>query len=743
MPSDKSHHAGKRAAEFLAPAAPLLPADSEDSQLTLALKKYLKTPDIDLIWEAYRFSDKAHAGQMRKTGEPYISHPVSVAMILAKLHLDTPTIIAALLHDVVEDTGITKQEVSDKFGVQVAELVDGLSKLDKIEFQSATEAQAENFRKMLLAMSQDVRVILVKLADRLHNMQTLDVMKPDKRRRIAKETLEIYAPIANRLGLNEIYQELEDLSFKNHYPMRYGVLSKAILAARGNRKEVVGKILDAIKGRLAEMGIDADVTGREKHLYSIYKKMTGKTIAFSQIFDIYGFRVIVKDLAACYATLGILHGLYKPIPGKFKDYIAIPKANGYQSLHTTLFGPFGTPIEIQIRSEDMHNIADAGVAAHWLYKTTDAHFTAMQQQTHQWLQRLLDIQSESADSLEFLEHLKVDLFPDEVYVFTPKGKILALSKGATAVDFAYAVHTDIGNCCVAVKINQELAPLRSELRNGDHVEIITAAHAHPNPAWLNYVVSGKARAHIRHFLKTMQSTESAHLGERMLNQALRAMHTEASKIEESQWQKLLRDYGATDKEEILTDIGLGKRLNVMVAHQLMAMGEEHGERHAKHPNKPLGTITIRGSEGMAVQFAQCCRPIPGDPILGFINKDKGLVIHTHDCPSVRKFRVDPDKWLDVEWDPETKRLFKVNLKIAAANKPGMLATIAAAIAEANANIDNISMEESDNSSYTDILFTVQVYDRVHLADVMRRLRKISDVVRMNRTKGSGAEQRAQ
>jgi GTP pyrophosphokinase len=743
MPSDKSHHAGKRAAEFLAPAAPLLPADSEDSQLTLALKKYLKTPDIDLIWEAYRFSDKAHAGQMRKTGEPYISHPVSVAMILAKLHLDTPTIIAALLHDVVEDTGITKQEVSDKFGVQVAELVDGLSKLDKIEFQSATEAQAENFRKMLLAMSQDVRVILVKLADRLHNMQTLDVMKPDKRRRIAKETLEIYAPIANRLGLNEIYQELEDLSFKNHYPMRYGVLSKAILAARGNRKEVVGKILDAIKGRLAEMEIDADVTGREKHLYSIYKKMTGKTIAFSQIFDIYGFRVIVKDLAACYATLGILHGLYKPIPGKFKDYIAIPKANGYQSLHTTLFGPFGTPIEIQIRSEDMHNIADAGVAAHWLYKTTDAHFTAMQQQTHQWLQRLLDIQSESADSLEFLEHLKVDLFPDEVYVFTPKGKILALSKGATAVDFAYAVHTDIGNCCVAVKINQELAPLRSELRNGDHVEIITAAHAHPNPAWLNYVVSGKARAHIRHFLKTMQSTESAHLGERMLNQALRAMHTEASKIEESQWQKLLRDYGATDKEEILTDIGLGKRLNVMVAHQLMAMGEEHGERHAKHPNKPLGTITIRGSEGMAVQFAQCCRPIPGDPILGFINKDKGLVIHTHDCPSVRKFRVDPDKWLDVEWDPETKRLFKVNLKIAAANKPGMLATIAAAIAEANANIDNISMEESDNSTYTDIMFTVQVYDRIHLADLMRRLRKISDVVRMNRTKGSGAEQRAQ
>ena len=743
MSNDKSHHAGKRAAEFLAPAAPLLPVDSEDSQLTLALKKYLKTPDIQLVWEAYRFSDQAHQGQMRRSGEPYITHPVSVALILASLHLDTPTIIAALLHDVVEDTGITKEDVGEKFGPQVAELVDGLSKLDKIEFQSATEAQAENFRKMLLAMSQDVRVILVKLADRLHNMQTLDVMKPDKRRRIARETLEIYAPIANRLGLNDIYQELQDLSFKNHYPMRYAVLSKAVLAARGNRKEVVGKILDAIKERLADMKIEADVSGREKHLYSIYKKMTGKTIGFSQIFDIYGFRLIVNDLPACYSALGVLHGLYKPIPGKFKDYIAIPKANGYQSLHTTLFGPFGTPIEIQIRSQEMHNIADAGVAAHWLYKTTDAHFTAMQQQTHQWLQRLLDIQSESADSLEFLEHLKVDLFPDEVYVFTPKGKILALSKGATAVDFAYAVHTDIGNRCVAVKINQELAPLRSELRNGDHVEIITAVHAHPNPAWLNYVVSGKARAHIRHFLKTMQSTESAHLGERMLNQALRALHSEASKIDDSQWQKLLRDYGAKNKEEILTDIGLGKRLNVMVAHQLMAMGEEHGERHAKHPNKPLGTITIRGSEGMAVQFAQCCRPIPGDPILGFINKDKGLVIHTHDCPSVRKFRIDPEKWLDVEWDPESERLFKVNLKIAAANKPGMLATIASAIAEANSNIDNISMEESDNSTYTDILFTVQVHDRVHLADLMRRLRKIPDVVRMSRAKGTGTEQRAQ
>ena len=740
MPND----AAKRSAEFLKTQVPLLPADSEDSLLTLRLKQYLKQSDIESIWAAYRFSAAAHEGQFRRSGEPYISHPVSVAAILAELHLDVPTIIAALLHDVVEDTGISTQEISEKFGKQVAELVDGLSKLDKIEFQSATQAQAENFRKMLLAMSQDVRVILVKLADRLHNMQTLEVMRAEKQQRIAKETLEIYAPIANRLGLNAIYQELEDLSFKYLYPMRYRVISKAIMAARGNRKEVVGKILDAIKQRLADMKIEADVSGREKHLYSIYKKMTGKTITFSQIYDIYGFRVIVKDLPTCYLTLGVLHGLYKPIPGKFKDYIAIPKANGYQSLHTTLFGPFGTPIEVQVRSQEMHNIADAGVAAHWLYKTTDAHLTALQQQTHQWLQRLLEIQSESADSLEFLEHFKVDLFPDEVYVFTPKGKILALPKGATAVDFAYAVHTDIGNRCVAVKVNQELAPLRTEMRNGDHVEIITAAHAHPNPAWLNYVVSGKARAHIRHYLKSMQSKESAHLGERMLNQALRALHADISKIDDTQWQKLLRDYGAKSKQEILTDIGLGKRLNVMVAHQLMAMSEEQGEqRHAKHTNKPLGSITIRGSEGMAVQFAQCCRPIPGDPILGFINKDKGLVIHTHDCEAIRKFRVDPEKWLDVEWAPDTKRLFKVNLKMAAANKRGMLAQIAAGIAEAGSNIDNINIEELDNSTYTNIVFTVQVENRVHLADLMRRLRKIPDVVRINRLKGGISEQRVQ
>ncbi len=731
-------------------SAPLLPADSEGSALSLRLKEYLKSHDIELVWQAYRYAFQAHIGATRKTGEPYITHPVSVACILADLHMDVPTLLAALLHDVVEDTDITTDDIKAKFGQQVAELVDGVTKLDKIEFQSASVAQAENFRKMLLAMSQDVRVILVKLADRLHNMQTLDAMKPEKQKIIAKETLEIYAPIANRLGLNDIYQALEDLSFKYLYPMRYRAISQAIMAARGNRKEVVSKILESIKQQLAQASVDSDVSGREKNLYSIYKKMLGKTTAFSQIYDIYGFRVVVKDFAHCYLALGALHALYKPIPSKFKDYIAIPKANGYQSLHTTLFGPFGTPIEVQIRSREMHHIADAGVAAHWLYKASDAQLTELQQQTHQWLQRMLEIQSESADSLDFLEHFKIDLFPDEVYVFTPKGKILALPKGATAVDFAYAVHSGIGNSCVAVRINQELAPLRTELHNGDHVEIITGSMTKPNPAWLNYVVTGRARAHIRHFLKSQQSAEATHLGERMLNQALRALHIEPNQITEEHWQKLMRDYGLKKKSQILSEIGLGKRQNVMVAHQLLAMLDVAMPKKQKKSGalgkllskifgkaaKPLDTITIRGSEGMAVQFAQCCTPIPGDPILGFINKDKGLVVHTHDCPAIRKFRLDPDKWLDVEWEPESQRLYKTNLNLTVANQPGMLAKIASCIADAGSNIDHVSVEEEDGSTYANLYFTVQVKDRIHLADLMRSLRKISDVVKINRSKSN-------
>lgn len=740
--------AKKQSAEPYKPTGPaLLPADNENSQLTLLLKAYLSQEEIEQVWDAYRYSEKAHRGQIRKSGEPYITHPIAVACILAELHLDVPTLLAALLHDVVEDTGVATSELSERFGQQVADLVDGLTKLDKIEQQTAVQAQAENVRKMLLAMSQDVRVILVKLADRLHNMQTLDVMKPAKQKRISYETLDIYAPIANRLGLNVIYQELEDLSFKYIFPNRYHVIAKAIKTARGNRKEVISKILDSIKTQLADAEIEADVEGREKHLYSVYKKMSGskhdgKRIKLSQVSDIYGFRVLVRDTATCYLTLGSLHSLYKPIPGKFKDYIAIPKANGYQSLHTTLFGPFGTPIEVQIRSTAMHNIAQAGVAAHWLYKTTDAHLSKLQQQTHQWLQRLVEIQTESDDSHEFLEHFKIDLFPDEVYVFTPKGNILALPKGSTAVDFAYAVHTDVGNCCVAVKINHELAPLRSVMRNGDHVEIITSALAKPNPAWLNYVVTGKARSHLRHYLKSIKVTESAHLGERMLNIALRALHVEPADIGDEQWAKVMRDYGVKEKSDILADIGLGKRVSLMVAHQLLASTHEAGE-HTHNEHKALDKITIRGSEGMAVQFAQCCRPIPGDPILGFINKDKGLVVHTYDCSAISKFKLDPDKWLDVEWAADNKRLFGVNLTVVALDQRGMLAKMASAISDAGSNIDNVNVEEPDGSQYTTTNFTVQVHDRVHLAQLIRNLRKIPEVVRIIRVKGGQREQKVQ
>lgn len=734
MPKTAKHSSAEPFSEEL----PLLPADSEDSQLTTLLRVYLSQAEIEQVWDAYRYSDVVHKGQMRRSGEPYISHPVAVTCILAKLHLDVPTLLAALLHDVVEDSEVSKEELSERFGKQVADLVDGLTKLDKIELQTAVQAQAENVRKMLLAMSQDVRVILVKLADRLHNMQTLDVMKPAKQRRISQETLDIYAPIANRLGLNVIYQELEDLSFKYIYPNRYNVIAKAIKTARGNRKEVISKILESLKTKLADSDIEATVEGREKHLYSVYKKMMNKGLKLSQVGDIYGFRVLVKDMPTCYLTLGSLHSLYKPIPGKFKDYIAISKVNGYQSLHTTLFGPFGTPIEVQIRSIAMHDIAQAGVAAHWLYKTTDANLTQLQQQTHQWLQRLVEIQTESDDSHEFLEHFKVDLFPDEVYVFTPKGNILALPKGSTAVDFAYAVHTDVGNCCVAVKINHELAPLRTEMKNGDHVEIITSALAKPNPAWLNYVVTGKARSHLRHYLKSIKVTESTHLGERMLNTALRALHVEPAQIKAKQWNKVMRDYGAQDKAEILADIGLGKRISLMVAHQLLASEHEHAEPNT---HKSFDKITIRGSEGMAVQFAQCCRPIPGDPILGFINKDKGLVIHAHDCNAISKFKLDPDKWLDVEWDADDKRLFRVDLRVVVVNERGMLAKLAAGISDAGSNIDNVSAEEPDGSQYSTINFTVQVHDRVHLAELIRNLRKIPEVVRMNRLKGKYREQK--
>ena len=692
---------------------------------------YLSPDEISQIEQAYEFSRSAHEGQFRKSGEPYISHPLAVAGILAGWHLDAQTLCAALLHDVVEDTPATAGEIEARFGKAVALLVEGVSKLDKLAFASEQHAQAENFRKMLLAMAQDVRVILVKLADRLHNMHTMGAMPAEKRRRIATETLEIYAPIANRLGLHSVYQELEDLGFRYSHPNRYQVLAKAVKAARGNRRELVDKVKVALQDKLEQCKIEATITGREKHLYSIYRKMQEKNLAFSEVFDIYGFRVVVRDQPTCYLALGALHSLYKPIPGKFKDYIAIPKANGYQSLHSILFGPNGTPIEIQIRTTDMNRLAESGVASHWMYKSADTALNEVQTRTHRWLQSLLDIQADHGDSPEFLEHIKVDLFPDEVYVFTPKGKIMALPRGATAVDFAYAVHTDVGNRCIAVKINQESAPLRTELKNGDQVEIITATYAKPNPSWLNYVATGKARSHIRHFLKTMQYEESSALGERLLNQAIRALNAKPAEIDKARWDKLLKEAGKS-KEEILADIGLGKRLNIVVARELLALTEPAGEERKP---APAGPITIRGTEGMAVQFAKCCRPIPGDPIVGMIKKGQGLVIHTHDCPTVAKTRADSDKWLDVEWDPESKRSFDVNLKLVVANQRGVLAKVAAAIADAGSNIDNVSMEEEDGSAYTTMLFTLGVENRVHLANVMRNLRKIEEVVRIARVKG--------
>ncbi|MCZ2173217.1 MAG: bifunctional (p)ppGpp synthetase/guanosine-3',5'-bis(diphosphate) 3'-pyrophosphohydrolase [Burkholderiales bacterium] len=708
-----------------------------DAEFSLQLEKlkellgtYLKAEDIERVAEAFRFSAEAHKSQFRISGDPYFSHPLAVAGILTGWHLDAQALMAALLHDVTEDTEIDNRQIGERFGKVTAELVDGVSKLDKIEFQSIEDAQAENFRKMLLAMARDVRVILIKLADRLHNMRTLETLRPDKRRRIARETLEIYAPIANRLGLNNLYRELQELAFRHVWPMRYRVLAKAIKAARGNRREVVGKILGGIKARLAEAQIEAEVMGREKHLYGIYRKMRGKSLSFSQVLDIYGFRVIVRDVPTCYLALGALHSLYKPVPGKFKDYIAIPKGNGYQSLHTTLIGPYGTPVEVQIRTTEMHHVAESGVASHWLYKD-DKSLSELQQRTHKWLQSLLELQSASGDSAEFLEHLKIDLFPGEVYVFSPKGRILPLPRGSTAVDFAYAVHTDIGNRCVACRINHELMPLRTELRNGDQVEIITATHANPNPAWLSYVKTGKARSQIRHFLKTMQYEESAALGERLLAQALRSFELSPGRIGDTVWEKFVAECGAKSQKEVLTDIGLGKRLPAIVARRL-AEGIEKGEPAAEP--KPQGPILIRGSEGMAVQLAHCCRPIPGDPIIGVIKKGQGLVVHLADCPSISvRGRGERAKWVDVEWERDSGKLFEAAIKIEAENRRGVLAKVAAEIAEAGSNIQHVTMDD-EHGVYTSLYFTLQVSNRVHLARILRALRHIPEVVRISRVR---------
>jgi GTP pyrophosphokinase len=704
------------------------PPGPDASELSASLA-YLKAEDIAQIERAYETARAAHAGQYRKSGEPYITHPLAVARILAEWHLDPQALMAALLHDVVEDTHTTKSEIARQYGKAVAELVDGVSKIDRIEFATLQHAQAENFRKMLLAMARDVRVILIKLADRLHNMRTLDAVHAEKQERIARETLEIYAPIANRLGLNSIYYELEDLGFRYLHPTRFRVLDKALKRARGNRRDAVGKLKDSIQARLKDFKVDAQVQGREKHISSIYKKMQEKNISFSEVFDIYGFRILVPDVASCYLALGALHTLFKPIPGKFKDYIAIPKANGYQSLHTTLFGPFGMPVEVQIRTPEMHKVAEAGVASHWLYKSAEEPSGDVHMKTHQWLQSLLEIQSESGDALEFLEHIKVDLFPEEVYVFSPKGKIFSLPRGATPIDFAYSVHTDVGNHCIAARVNGETVPLGTALRNGDRVEIVTDPDSRPNPVWLSYVATGKARSHIRHYLKTMQSAESGEVGELLLVQALRSLKANPDQVGEEHWKRFFKGDAARTREEVLADIGLGKRLAVVVAKRLLATPEALAEGTHR-----LESVTIRGTEGLAVQFAGCCRPIPGDPIIAQIKKGQGLVVHTHDCPAIHPFHFDPEKWVDVQWDAAPGRLFDVNVRLTAANQRGVLARLAAEISEADSNIDHIETEERASSAYTTIVFTIQVRNRMHLAQVFRRLRRIPEVVRLQRLK---------
>ncbi|HLW11653.1 MAG TPA: bifunctional (p)ppGpp synthetase/guanosine-3',5'-bis(diphosphate) 3'-pyrophosphohydrolase [Casimicrobiaceae bacterium] len=708
---------------------------SEIVEFTRHLGHYLPSPDIALVERAFEFSESAHRGQFRKSGEPYITHPLAVASILSEWRLDAEGLAAALLHDVMEDTSVTRSEIESTFGKPVAAMVDGLSKLDQIEFATREDAQAESFRKMLLAMARDVRVILIKLADRLHNMRTLDAMAPGHRKRIARETTDIYAPIANRLGLNALFLELQDLSFKHLYPLRYRILAHAIKMARGNRREVMNRLLDVIRDGLARANVAAVVTGREKTIYSVYKKMREKHYTFSQVFDIYGVRVLVADKSTCYAALGVLHELYKPIPGKFKDYIAIPKANGYQSLHTTLFGPFGTPLEAQLRTHDMHRVAEAGVAAHWLYKAGgQLDLAEAQRETHRWLQSLLEIQSESRDSKEFLEHVKGDLFPDEIYLFTPKGKIMALPRGATAVDFAYGVHTDIGHHCVAARINYELLPLRTELKNGDHVEILTSPTARPNPSWLSFVTTGKARSRIRHYLKGMQQKESAALGERMLNQALATLKVEPESITWDRWEALAKEYGSKTQLEILADIGMGKRLSFVVAQALTRPAGKALEAaaHADGTAK-AAALTLRGVEGVAIQYAKCCRPVPGDAIIGQFRKGQGLIVHLRDCATLRKQRIDGSELVDVEWAADVQGVFDCGVRVLVADRRGLLAELATAVGDSDANIDTVSMERPDGGDVA-MFFGVQVRDRRHLANVMRALHRIPDVRRVHRAR---------
>jgi GTP pyrophosphokinase/guanosine-3',5'-bis(diphosphate) 3'-pyrophosphohydrolase len=712
---------------------------------------YLPKADIKRIREAYKFADEAHLGQFRASGEPYITHPIAVAGICAEWRLDAQAIMAALMHDAMEDCGITKTELIERFEAPTAELVDGLTKLDKLQFSTKEESQAESFRKMLLAMARDVRVILIKLADRLHNMRTMEAMAPQKRRRIARETLDIYAPIAHRLGLNQIYRELQELSFQHINPWRHAALAKAIGKARGNRRDLVSRIERDVQKAFGETELKVEIEGREKTLYSIYQKMRDKHLSFAQVSDIFGFRIVVADLPHCYLSLGVLHQLYKPQPGRFKDYIAIPKPNGYQSLHTTLVSPLGTAVEFQIRTEAMHMVAEKGVAAHWLYKN-HAKAKGTQQLGSRWLQSLIDIQDETRDANEFLEHVRIDLFPDAVYVFTPKSKIMALPKGATPVDFAYAIHSDVGDHCVAAKINGEPVPLRTELHSGDVIEIISAAGARPNPAWLSFVRTGRARSKIRHFLKNMEQDESRDLGEKMLSQALRAEGLALPSLDDEDneaamlWQQLARWAGNRHVDELLVEIGLGRKIATIVAKKLARMLAEQGQkpdavmltmgRFAAAESPAQGQVTLDGSEGASVQLATCCRPIPGDEIKGYLGRGEGLLVHTAECQIGRKLlQRDADHWIAVHWAEELTRPFEAAIALMLNNGKGVLAQVASAVSAAEADITHISMsDESQHQETAEMNLLISVRDRLHLADVLRTLKRSPAVLKVWRVK---------
>ena len=701
--------------------------------LATSLSTYLEGEQVNLVRRAYYYAEQAHDGQFRRSGDPYVTHPLAVAGILSEMHMDPQSLVAAMLHDVIEDTGISKAAVKSQFGDAIAEMVDGVSKLNKITFSSHAEMQAENFQKMALAMAKDIRVILVKLADRLHNMRTLDVLSPEKRRRVARETLDIYAPIANRLGMNSIRIEFEELGFDALYPMRARRINAAVKSIRGNRKEIVKQIQTALEACLLREGMPGRIFGREKHLYSIYEKMRSKRKSFSEIMDVYAFRIVVDKVDTCYRVLGAVHNLYKPVPGRFKDYIAIPKANGYQSLHTTLFGMHGVPIEIQIRTEEMEAMANNGIAAHWLYKSHDNTPSNAHVRARQWVNGLLEMQQNAGNSMEFIENVKIDLFPDEIYVFTPKGTIMELPAGSTAVDFAYAVHTDVGNSCVACRISRRLAPLSEPLESGQTVEIITAPGTQPNPAWLSFVVTGKARSNIRHFLKNQRHSESVALGRRLLNKVLGSFGTQLEKIPPAQIKVALLQTNSPELDNVLEDIGLGNRMAHVVA-RLMVPGHAETELASEFGRDSKQTsLAIRGSEGMVMSFAKCCHPIPGDPIIGHISSGRGMVIHTESCNNIAEIRSNPEKCVSVRWDPNVEGEFAVEIRVELENERGIIAKLATTITGAEANIEKISTVERD-ARFSIVNLSLNVRNRIHLARVMKRIRLIKPVSKVSRVK---------